>query len=481
MNPETPFHVVTLGWDYSIVEGLCNPVAAKSGYRFSHIVHPSHTPHDWPGHPVQPGIHFFRDDPRHPMPSPDRELLLSLEQDEVPTVHNMIMSDRVVSKVDYDDALSYATFLVRRMFELFKCTDPSVIIGGFDGIHGSLGCAVAKRMQIPWFALNYGVIPFGLACFSDRLSPAARVSLSTRSPGEHEFLAEVSLRQFEEKKLQAYAYVAAPSLSLGGKLARLPSKIPALYRTVCRSRLRKFLQFTEARSGHSVQAAVALLLRTARARQALRKVRSLTEPPAAPYVFFGLHMQPESSIDVWAPFFSNQMWVIELLSRSIPPTHKLLVKIHKSDIANYSRAQLERMRAFPGVELVAPFANTRSFIEKADLLISIQGTIGLEAALLGKPVIMLGDSPIAAFPNVSSIGPISDLPALMRRKLSEPPPGRAEIVGAYARFLAPFLPASPNIWTVDRTEKEINDYVNLFAALRKYVAAKSPAPHQASV
>ena len=48
--------------------------------------------------------------------------------------------------------------------------------------------------------------------------------------------------------------------------------------------------------------------------------------------------------------FSNQMRVIGLLSRSMPPTHTLLVKLHKSDVGNYSREQLEMMKAQVDIE-----------------------------------------------------------------------------------------------------------------------------------
>ena len=200
-----------------------------------------------------------------------------------------------------------------------------------------------------------------------------------------------------------------------------------------------------------------------------RRFDALESPPSSRYVLFGLHTQPESSIDVWAPFFSNQLWVIELLSRSIPPSHKLLVKIHKSDVANYSSELLERMGSFPGVELVRPFADARSFIERADLVVAIQGTMGLEAALLGKPVIMLGDSPVTLFRNASKIGELQELPQLIRRKLSEPMPTRQQSVQDYASYLAPFCPASHNDWTQKIGEQEIDNYVRLFARLEQHL------------
>jgi hypothetical protein len=281
-------------------------------------------------------------------------------------------------------------------------------------------------------------------------------------------LAETSLRRFESSEIKAHAYIAPVHLSLSGKLNKLRQRVAAVHRTVLKSRQQKFFQFTELPSGHNIRAAFAVLRRAGKARKALSEIEALTDPPSTPYVFFGLHFQPESSIDVWAPFFSNQLWVIELISRSIPPTHKLLVKVHQSDIAKHSRETFERMSAFPSVVFVRPFADARRFIENSALVVAIQGTIGLEAALLGKPVIMLGDSPVSTFPSASQIGAVADLPRLIRSKLAESPPNRDQIVMSYASYLAPFLPASHNDWRKKLSADEIDNYVILFEALKEH-------------
>jgi hypothetical protein len=381
----------------------------------------------------------------------------------------MILSDRVVSKLRYREGLAYSTLLTRRLIALYEDLRPSAVIGAFDALHGSLGFAVAKKLGIPWFALNFSVIPPGFACFCDRMSPAARVELGEGSPYDMASVAAASMEKFENRKIQAPAYLAPPVRPLAAKIAGLPDRVSALLRTMRKARRRDFLRFVEYSSGHDVWSALRHYRRTARARTALAAIKTVSVPPSTPYVFFGLHVQPESSIDVWAPFFSNQLWVIELLARSIPPTHCFLVKIHKSDASNYSREQLDRMRSFPGVKLVAPFADTRKFIENADLLFSIQGTIALEAALLGKKVIVLGDSPVTLFPSASPIGRIPDLPALVRRKLAERPPARSDIMDAYHEFLKPFAPAGHNDWTVKPGDKEIDGFVALFSALGRYV------------
>jgi hypothetical protein len=474
VNESSSFHVLTVGWEFSQLADFWDRIGVKGGARFSHILHPRYTRAERPDVPPRGDVFYLRRELHQPMPPADPELLASLEQEGVPTVHNMILGDPIVSKISYPAALGFATFLARRLVELYSQIRPSAIIGSFDCLHSSISYAVARRMNIPWYAMNFSVIPQGFACFCDGLSANSRVLFGTQPPSGSEALAEEWLRRFEVRKVQAYAYIAPQPLPWVGKIINLPRRVIALARTLRNSRLREHLQYTEGRNLYSVPAVLGFLRRSARARKAVAKFRTIKRPPATRFALFGLHLQPESSIDVWAPFFSNQMWVIELLARSLPPTHKLLVKVHKSDISNYLREDLERMVSFPGVELVAPFADTRAFIQAADVIVTIQGTMGLEGALLGKQVIVLGDTPVVAFPNVTRIGAITDLPALVRSKLALPPPSRREIVSAYAAYLAPFMPASHNDWTLQVTDLEIDGYVALFHELRVNLTGSNP-------
>jgi len=113
-----------------------------------------------------------------------------------------------------------------------------------------------------------------------------------------------------------------------------------------------------------------------------------------------------------------------------------------------------------------------SIWEKSDLVVSIQGTMGLEAALLGKPVIVLGDSPVTLFPTAARIGELSELPALVRRQLALTPPSRQQIVDAYADYLSVFAPAVYNDWMRPRTETEIERLSAMFRGLIKYEQAR---------
>jgi Capsule polysaccharide biosynthesis protein len=464
-----PFHFVTVGSSQRLVRNLWGRIALRGGFKASHIVHPTFDRTSWAELQGPGDCYFFRDDLRVQMPPADQELLTSLEGGEVPTVHNMILSDRVVSKLPYEDALKYATFLARRLLELYRELAPSVIIGDFDALHSALGLGVARKLGIPWFALNFSTIPSGHAAFCTGLTPATAVSLEPGRSAQLRDHADDILRSFESNTTRAPAYVPPRLLSPKVMLAQAPTQMKSLWQVLKRRRLREYRRYSDYRNSYSLAGMFKEAFRLRKNLFFIRRHRMLERAPGGRYVFFGLHMQPEASIDVFAHFFSNQVRIIELIARAIPPTHSLLVKLHKSDVPNYSGEYLDRLSRFPGVRLVAPHADTRELIRGAAIVFGIQGTIGLEAALLGRPVIMFGDSPTLAFPSVSPVGKTTDLPALVRAKLTEAAPRRERIVEGFAAYLEPFYPASHNDWDYVPDDASIDNYVRLFRLMESYV------------
>jgi Capsule polysaccharide biosynthesis protein len=464
-------HFLTVGTSTRIARNLWDRIAAHTGFRFSHLVHPTYDATSWDAAASSNPVYFMRADPQAPLPVADRALLASLERFDVPTIHNMIMGDRVVSKLPYAEALAYATLLARRFIEVFTDVRPTAIVGDFDALHSALGLAVARRLGIPWFALNFSTIPIDQVGCCGNLTPAALVTLEAGRDQTLRQRARQVLDEFEQGSIRAPAYLPPKLLSPAYAVGRLPAQIRSVARTFARGRAGHHLRFSDPRSTYSVASLAAEAMRLRRNVWRLGRQRLLSSPPQTPFAFIGLHMQPEASIDVFAYFFSNQLRVIELIARSLPPSHTLLVKLHKSDVPNYSPEFLARLRQFPGVQVVAPHAPTPDFIARADLVFAIQGTIGLEAALLGKPVIMFGDSPARVFPSVSTIGRTIDLPALVREKLAQPAPSRDDILSSLALYMAPFYPASGNDWGVAPTETQIGGYAAFFRLVVRHLAA----------
>jgi hypothetical protein len=112
------------------------------------------------------------------------------------------------------------------------------------------------------------------------------------------------------------------------------------------------------------------------------------------YAFMTLHLQPEASTSMLAPYHVNQVAVIENISRALPLDWKLVVKPNKSMIGIDSINFFRHLKQIPNLIVTDYYANTRELIENASAVIAISGTSGLEAVLSGKMVILLGNEGI---------------------------------------------------------------------------------------
>jgi hypothetical protein len=472
---ESSFHILTMGWDLEVIRRLANPLEVATGFTFSHVLDPSH---DRRTLDQYPGARFFvfRDDLSMRVPPADREMLAALEGPGVRTIHNMILGDARAKTLKYEDALDYACFLAKRSEQLYREIQPSVVIGGFDGLHSGIAMAVARRLGIPWFALQFPAIPAGIAGFCTTMSPESGFSCRPASPEVLRSLAEKTLHEFEAKRLAIPAYISANSAAM--IIRRLPRHARMFYagvRRVFTRRADRFTQFSPLfLASEYVRKRINLLF--------LPRRSFLEAPPKTPYFFFGLHMQPEMSIDVWAPFFANQFAVIEHMARATPPTHEVLVKIHKSDADNYSRSQLRRLQQLPGVRIVSPYVESREFIENASLVFAIQGTMAIEAAMLGRPVLFFGDARFVEMPSVTKVKRVTDLPDQIRAKLSEQPPTREEIIRGLMSFLSFYAPSCYNDWEATPTTAEIEGLADHFRGLRDFLTLqenKTPSQRRA--
>jgi hypothetical protein len=112
-------------------------------------------------------------------------------------------------------------------------------------------------------------------------------------------------------------------------------------------------------------------------------------PVGERYVLYPLHHQPEASIDVFGSLNSNQVALIETLSRLLPTTHKLWIKEHKGGISDRSFTWFDRISRLPNVRFIDPWQDIYRLIRGADLVVTISGTAGYEAALMGVPTVGL--------------------------------------------------------------------------------------------
>lgn len=109
-----------------------------------------------------------------------------------------------------------------------------------------------------------------------------------------------------------------------------------------------------------------------------------------PFLYFPLHVDPEMSTMVLADKLTDQVSVIERISKSMPAGTKLLVKEHIPCIGMRPRGFYNRIKSLPDVHLVSPFNDNFELIKKSDLVVTMTGSAAWEAIRLKKPALILG-------------------------------------------------------------------------------------------
>ena len=114
------------------------------------------------------------------------------------------------------------------------------------------------------------------------------------------------------------------------------------------------------------------------------------------YIYFPLHVDPEASTMVLSPYHTDQLSIIESISKSVPFNSFLYVKEHIHMIGKRPKNFYKKIKSFPRVKLISPFEDNFAIIKSANVIVTITGTTGWEAMMLKKPVIFIGNSPFIA-------------------------------------------------------------------------------------
>lgn len=158
-----------------------------------------------------------------------------------------------------------------------------------------------------------------------------------------------------------------------------------------------------------------IVSRLAGARHAVRAEiadrRHMTDSiPDLPYVFYPLHLEPEAALLVHGSYFEDQLQVIRNIARSLPIGWQIAVKEHPVMRGLRPLTFYRALRSIPNLRLL-PFATpTNEVILRSRIVAVVSGTVGLEASVIGKPVLMFGEFPWDYAPGVRRVGKLDELP-----------------------------------------------------------------------
>ena len=125
------------------------------------------------------------------------------------------------------------------------------------------------------------------------------------------------------------------------------------------------------------------------------------------FVFFPLHTEPEPQILNNSPYFFFQEALIALISRYLPSDYYLVVKESLVGIGRRNDGFYKKLKKFKNVILLDPLDEGVNVIKKSKIVITISGTAGTEASILGIPVISL--SPFNDYNILDSVYYLNDL------------------------------------------------------------------------
>jgi hypothetical protein len=144
-------------------------------------------------------------------------------------------------------------------------------------------------------------------------------------------------------------------------------------------------------------------------------VKFASDLPKRPYLFFAPNYQPESTTLASAPVWSDMLAIIRMLSASLPAGFQLVIKDHPM-IGGYRPVSFYKaVLELPNTVLLQESFSTRRVIEKSAMVSTLSGTVGFQALMFGKPLLLFGRVYYDCVDGILRPPPdLNDLPILLK-------------------------------------------------------------------
>ena len=139
------------------------------------------------------------------------------------------------------------------------------------------------------------------------------------------------------------------------------------------------------------------------------------------YAYFPLQFEPERTVLIASPFYTNQLEILKNIAKSLPVHYFLYIKEHPSQSSNNWRKieYYKQILQIPNVKFIHPSISSLILVKNSDLVVTITGTVGLEAAFFQKPSIVFGDSIFSDLSCVHRVKNLEELPRIIRKTLKK--------------------------------------------------------------
>lgn len=151
-----------------------------------------------------------------------------------------------------------------------------------------------------------------------------------------------------------------------------------------------------------------------------QRVATLAAVKDTSYIFFPLQTEPEATLLQNSPEYFFQLEAIFALARALPAGVKLVVKEALYAVGRRPAGFYDRIASLPNVVLMDMNERGVDVVTDARAVVTISSTAGMEALIMGKPVVLFGRHNYFDFlPHARRLKDPSELAGLLRWALSD--------------------------------------------------------------
>lgn len=204
-----------------------------------------------------------------------------------------------------------------------------------------------------------------LTCGIKRKSPIFIKELQNNAEAKEKEYVEKKILSFrEEKPIPKYLSEKSNSIITFNEIKRIPSRIKNLKYGFNRIINRQYLNSA---------------------------TKNFDLESTKDYILFFLHHQPESTTTSAAAKYVDQWKIIEDIAANAPSDLNIVIKGHPWSFGWQGKDYFEKMVRLPNVHLAPVYYPGKELITNAKLVLTINGSVGLEALLYDTPIYTLGD------------------------------------------------------------------------------------------
>ncbi len=365
---------------------------------------------------------------------------LQLSDDEIDHVFNDFGIDQLnhwLSHERFAFDTGYAAVLRRKLASALLASDkackevlargPAVMIqelGGFLSVVGAFHAARANGMD------NWFIEP---SFFRGRLFFLRNSFMAPRVPDDHRGSVPDEIRRYLEETMRSGAIVVPQKdrhqyTTAWKKIVNLRNA-----RRLVEKLIDKHWQGKRQEFGHigsHVRTHARMLWSSHLLRTSYTPLETVDR-----FVYYPLHVPGDMALTLRTPHLLDQLSLVDQICRSVPATHCVAIKEHPAMVgAVDAKRLLALQRRYDNLVLLPPSTNNYDVLRRCDLVVSINSKSGAEGALIGKPVIVLGDAFYTNSPIARTLERVQDLPVVLAEVLSSEAAGPAP--AAVERFLA---------------------------------------------